>query len=218
MHCHAIIFDLDGTLLDTLTDIADCANRVLAAHGFPSHPAEAYRWFVGDGSAMLMTRALPENQRLPETVQHCLRGFITDYNLHWNRATRPYDDILDLLGNLQNRGIKLAVVTNKPHQFTASMMAHYFGQFHFSAILGQQDGIPPKPHPRQALAAAGQMGVAPSACIFIGDSAVDMQTAQKSGMRPVGAAWGFRTPAELLEAGAWAVINHPLELLDLLEG
>jgi len=216
LKCQAVIFDLDGTLLNTLADIADSANRVLTAHGFPPHQEDAYRWFVGDGSAILMTRALPEEWRSPEMIKACLHGFISDYNQNWHQATRPYDDLKDLLGELQARKIKMSVVTNKPHRFTGAMMAHYFEGFGFYPILGQRDGIPKKPDPRQALSAAAKMGVPPSACIFIGDSGVDMQTARNAGMMPVGAGWGFRHPEELIRAGAVAVIDHPLELLDLI--
>jgi phosphoglycolate phosphatase len=217
MNCQAIIFDLDGTLLDTLTDIADAANRALVHNGFPPHERRAYRWFIGDGSAILMTRALPESQRTEETVQACLKSFIEDYNRNWHQATRPYDGLRDLLGNLEDRNIRLSVVTNKPHPFAVSMMAHYFGNSPFDPILGQQEGVPKKPDPRQALAAAGKMGVPPTACIFLGDSAVDMKTACNAGMLPVGAGWGFRPAGELLNSGAVAVIHHPRELLDLID-
>ena len=217
MNCDAVIFDLDGTLLDTLDDIAASANRALVSNGFPPHMREAYRWFVGDGSAVLMTRALPENHRDPETSRQCLEAFITDYSDNWKTATRPYEGMLTLLARLQDRNIQLAVVTNKPHQFTGVMMAHYFRDYEFGPVLGQQEGIPRKPSPHQALTAAKQMEVAPSNCIFIGDSAVDMQTARNARMHPVGAGWGFRPAAELLEAGAEVVLNRPLELLDLLD-
>lgn len=216
MKCRAVIFDLDGTLLDTLTDIADSANRVLAAHGLETHPREAYRWFVGDGSAVLMTRALPENQRTPEMIEDCLKGFIDDYNRNWHLATHPYEGLPDLLDRLLHLGIKMAVVTNKPHQFAGAMVDYYFAGCAMAPVLGYQDGIPKKPDPQQALAAAKQMGIEPSACIFIGDSAVDMETASKAAMQPVGAGWGFRPDNELWNAGALAVIHHPLELLDLI--
>ncbi len=216
MNCQAVIFDMDGTLLDTLTDIADSANRVLAAHGFAPHDTDAYRWYVGDGSAILMTRALPEDQRTPEMIQTCLQGFIADYSRNWHQATRPYGGLSDLLGHLRVLRIKMSVVTNKPHRFAGSMMAHYFGGHRFDPILGQRDGIPKKPDPQQTLAAAAKMGAAPSTCIFMGDSAVDMETARRAGMQPVGAGWGFRPAGELLDAGALTVIHHPLELLDLI--
>jgi phosphoglycolate phosphatase len=217
MNCQAVIFDLDGTLLDTLTDIADAANRALIRSGFPPHDRQAYRWFIGDGSAVLMTRALPETQRSAETVQSCLTSFIDDYNRNWHQATQPYAGMRDLLEKLQNRDIHFAVVTNKPHRFAVSMMAHYFGHCPFDPILGQQKGIPRKPDPAQALAAAEKMGVQPAACIFLGDSAVDMKTARNAGMQPVGAGWGFRPDEELWNSGAMAVVHHPAELLDFID-
>jgi phosphoglycolate phosphatase len=217
MNCQAVIFDLDGTLLDTLTDIADAANRALIRYGFPPHDRQAYRWFIGDGSAVLMTRALPEAQRSTDTVQACLKNFIDDYNRNWQRATRPYDGIQELIEKLENQHIKFSVVTNKPHRFAVSMMAHYFGDRPFDPILGQREGVPRKPDPRQALAAAEKMNVKPASCIFVGDSSVDMKTAVNAGMLPVGAGWGFRQPGELLDNGAFAVIHHPLELLGLMD-
>ena len=217
MNCQAVIFDLDGTLLDTLTDIADAANRALIRSGFPPHDRQAYRWFIGDGSAVLMTRALPETQRSAETVRTCLTSFIDDYNRNWHQATQPYAGMHDLLEKLHNRDIHFAVVTNKPHRFAVSMMAHYFGHCPFDPILGQQEGIPRKPDPAQALAAAEKMGVQPAACIFLGDSAVDMKTARNAGMQPVGAGWGFRPDEELWNSGAMAVVHHPAELLDFID-
>jgi len=217
MDCKAVIFDLDGTLLDTLADIADAANRVLAKHGHPTHAHQAYKWFVGDGSRRLMTRALPENQRRPQIIDACLDGFIADYHRHWDKATRPYEGVVELLRVLQKKEIKLSVVTNKPHQFAAAMMKHYFKDTPFAPIFGQRDGIPKKPDPRQALAAAEEMGVNPISCIFLGDSAVDMQTAHQADMYPVGAGWGFRPIRELVEAGAARVLNHPLEMRQLIQ-
>lgn len=212
MNCKAVIFDLDGTLLDTLTDIADAANQALTQEGFPVHPQEAYKTFVGDGSRILMTRALPEDQRTPETIETCLQRFIEIYNRNWDRATVPYDGILDLVAVLQNKGYKLSVVTNKPHRFTGVMMDHYFMHIPFDPILGQRDDVPKKPHPQQALTAAQQMGVSPKKCIFLGDSAVDMETARRAGMQPVGAGWGFRSAKELTDAGALVVLDHPKRL------
>ena len=217
MNRQAVIFDLDGTLLDTLQDIADSVNRVLAARGLAGHATEAFRTFVGDGSAVLVSRALPENQRRPEIISNCLQGFLDDYHRNWDQTTCPYDGIQDLLVQLQDRQIPMSVVTNKPHRFTGAMMARYFGSFRIHPVLGQQDGIPKKPDPHLALAAAREMGVAPSACFFVGDSAIDMQTARNAAMHPIGAGWGFRTAEELHEAGALTVLGHPLELLDWLE-
>jgi phosphoglycolate phosphatase len=216
MTIQAVIFDLDGTLLDTLADIADAVNRVLTANGYPQHPVEAYRWFVGDGSAMLVKRALPPNDRNAEKVHDCLERFIADYNQNWHRNTAPYQGIIDLLVRLQARQLKLAVVTNKPHRFTGKMMAHYFPKTPFDPILGQREGVPKKPDPAQALAAAQQMQAAPRDCLFVGDSGVDIETARRAGMGAIGAGWGFRPPSELRDAGADHIIDHPMDVLSLL--
>lgn len=216
MTCKAVIFDLDGTLLDTLADLAGSANRVLASRNFSTHPQQAYNLFVGDGSKLLMTRALPQDQRKLPVIDACLDAFIADYGQHWDKATHPYDGIIDLIDALQSRAIKISVVTNKPHRFTGAMMDHFFKGRPFFPILGQQEGIPKKPHPQQALVAAEKMGVSPESCIFLGDSAVDMETAQRAGMQPVGAGWGFRSVRELTAAGATSVLSHPLELLQMI--
>lgn len=218
MTIQAVIFDLDGTLLDTLADLADAVNRVLAANGYPQHPDNDYRWFVGDGSAMLITRALPPDCRDAENVHACLERFVADYNQHWHRKTAPYPGIMELLERLQKRGLKLAVVTNKPHRFAEKMIAHYFPKTSFAPIFGQREDLPKKPDPTQALAAARQMKAAPQDCLFVGDSAVDIETARRAGMRAIGAGWGFRTKSELIDAGADHIIDHPMEVLPLLTG
>jgi phosphoglycolate phosphatase len=218
MTIQAVIFDLDGTLLDTLADIADAVNRVLAAKGYPKHPGQDYRWFVGDGSAMLIKRALPPDCRNPENIQACLGHFINDYSQHWDRKTAPYTGIMELLERLQTRRLKLAVVTNKPHRFAEKMIAHYFHKASFDPIFGQREGIPKKPDPTQALAAVRQMQVTANDCLFLGDSAVDIETARRAGIPSIGAGWGFRPKSELIDAGADHIIDHPMEVLSLLTG
>jgi phosphoglycolate phosphatase len=213
----AVIFDLDGTMLDTLADIADAVNRVLAASGYPRHPEHEYRWFVGDGSATLIKRALPPDQRDADIIQTCLERFIADYHQHWDRKTVPYPGIKELLETLQTRQIKLAVVTNKPHRFAEKMIAHYFPDTSFDPIFGQRQGIPKKPDPTQALAALRQMQVAARYCLFMGDSAVDIETARRAGIPSVGAGWGFRPKSELIDAGADHIIDHPMEVLPLFQ-
>jgi phosphoglycolate phosphatase len=215
MNQQAIIFDMDGTLLDTLYDIGAAANHALSTHGFPTHDLEAFRWFVGEGSATLITRALPPEHRAPGHIQSCLQAFFDYYSQHWSEATQPYSGIYDLLETLERKQIRMAVVSNKPHQFTNPMMTHYFNRFTFEPIWGQRDGIAKKPDPTQALQAAQIMGVAAENCIFLGDSAVDMQTAKSAGMLPIGAGWGFRPADELWQAGAAQVIAHPMDLQEL---
>lgn len=217
MDYKAVIFDLDGTLLDTLGDLAAAVNRVLSARGYPTHETDAFRWFIGDGSAKLMERALPASERRPEIHRPCLQALLADYNQNWHHLTRPYDGIEALLEHLSRRRFAMAVVTNKPHQFTGVMIDHYFQSHAFDPVFGQQEGIPKKPDPQQALAAARSMGALPEQCIFLGDSAVDMQTAVRAGMAAVGAGWGFRPREELETAGAIAVMDHPLDLIPFID-
>lgn len=213
----AVIFDLDGTLLDTLADLAASVNRVLARRGYPQHDLDEYCWFIGHGSAVLITRALPAAERTPDGIRACLQELLDDYGKNWHTLTRPYEGILDLLQAIAERHIPMAVVTNKPHRFAALMIGHYFGRTSFCSVAGQRDGIPKKPDPSQALTAARNMGAPAESCIFLGDSAVDMETARRAGMIAVGAGWGFRPAAELHEAGAMHVIDHPLDLIGLLQ-
>ena len=218
MPIKAVLFDLDGTLLDTLDDLADAANRVLAGAGLPIHDRAAYRHFVGDGSRMLITRALPPEHRRTEMIATCLERFKADYGRHWAEATRPYPGIPELLASLYGRGIPCGVVTNKPHPFACRCVRHYFPGGAFGIVLGQQEGLPLKPDPRSALMAAAHLRVAASQCLFLGDSGVDMETARSAGMLPLGAAWGFRPRDELSRSGAHAVIQHPGEVLAWTDG
>ncbi len=213
----AVIFDLDGTLLDTLDDIADAVNRVLSAQGLPTHHREAYRWFIGDGSRILVTRALPEYRRGEEDIDTCLAAFKQDYSRNWHVKTRPFDGIPRLVAMLQAAGTRMAVVSNKPHAFTESCCRHYFPDQPFDFVIGQQDGRPVKPDPYPALQAATHLRMPPSDCLFLGDSGVDMETGCRAGMLPVGALWGFRRQDELEAAGAADCIRHPRALLKLLD-
>ena len=213
----AVIFDLDGTLLDTLDDIADAVNQVLADRGHPPHDREAYRWFIGDGSRILVSRALPEDRRGDEDVTNCLGAFRLQYGRNWHRRTRPYEGVTRLVAMLQSAGTKMAVVSNKPHEFTETCCRHFFPDLPFDFVIGQQEGRPVKPDPYPALQAATHLRMPPSDCLFLGDSGVDMETAQRAGMLPVGALWGFRRREELEAAGAAACIGHPLDLLKWLD-
>ena len=218
MPMEALLFDLDGTLLDTLVDLADAANRTLAAAGLPTHDRSAYRYFVGDGSRVLITRALPEEYRTAEHIEHYLVRFKEDYSRNWKTATRPYPGIHELLRELVRRNIPMAVVTNKPHAFAECCIRHFFPDKAFGFIRGQKDNLPLKPDPRPALETSDRLNVSPAKCVFLGDSDIDMETAIKAGMQPVGAGWGFRTIDELQQAGAALTIKHPLEILQCLDG
>lgn len=213
---HAVVFDLDGTLLDTLEDLADCCNRVLRQRGFAEHPLAAYRHFVGDGREKLIWRALPEAHRTAGVVTNAVEEFNHYYNLHWADKTRPYPGVIDLLTELRRRAIQCAVVSNKPHRFTEIAVSGLLAAFEFAAVLGARDGTPNKPHPALAFEAAKKMGVAPQRCLYVGDTDVDMYTASAAGMLPVGASWGFRGREELLRAGAAFLLSCPQDLLELL--
>lgn len=217
MPAQAVLFDLDGTLLDTLADIAAAANAALVAEGMPAHPDAAYRRFIGDGVAMLVRRALPEGVEHDDArVDRCVRLFHETYATSWNVSTRPYDGIPALLDALAARGLPLAILSNKPDEFTRLCADAQLGRWAWAAVVGQREGVPRKPDPTSALAIAAGLGLGPADVVYVGDSGVDMRTATAAGMRAVGVSWGFRSVEELREIGASAIIDHPAQLLDLL--
>ncbi|WP_428240462.1 HAD family hydrolase [Gynuella sp.] len=217
MNTKAVIFDLDGTLLNTLDDLADSMNQVLSRHKLPTHPSSAYRYFVGNGAFQLVTRAIPEPQRQDPFIQTCFSEFIAEYEQNWNHKTQPYEGIEQLLGQLQQRDIALTVLTNKPHDFALKCMREFFPDWAFSIILGQRTGVPVKPDPTAAWEILGHLNITHPEAIFVGDSSVDMETGINSELKPIGVSWGFRSREELESAGAAAVIDHPIELLDYLD-
>ncbi len=216
MSFQAILFDLDGTLLDTLEDLGNTANLVLARNGFPVHSLNAYRYFVGDGVAMLFRRALPENKRNDDTVCICVQAFIEAYSRNWNMNTKPYDGVTEMLDALAVRGIKMAILSNKPDDFTRQCVTEFLSDWTFDMVLGQRNSQPLKPDPSGAKEIAKCLCVPPSDFIYLGDTAIDMRTAVAAGMFPVGALWGFRTGKELLENGARVLIERPQEILNLV--
>jgi phosphoglycolate phosphatase len=216
MKFDAVIFDLDGTLLDTIGDIAGAANAVLGAMGLREHPVESYRKFLGDGIDVLARRALPESMGDPQTVTRVAGRIREEYGGRWSMSTVPYPGIVPLIDALVAAGIRLSVLSNKPHDFTVLMMRHYFPGVPFDPVMGLRPGVPRKPDPAAALEIAGILEIEPSRCVFIGDSDNDMRTAVAAGMYPVGAGWGYRGARELLEYGARAVLGAPGELMDLL--
>lgn len=214
----AVLFDLDGTLLNTLDDLANAANAALVSAGYPPHPVDAYRRFVGNGLQMLVRRALPagEEERLgPSGVAQVVQRTAENYARDWAALTRPYPHIPELLATLREKGIPLGVVTNKPHEWTLLMLDRYFPDKPFLSIQGATPQLPHKPDPTGALAVARALDIEPKAAAFVGDSDVDMQTAHRADMCGIGAGWGFRGAGELRAAGARHIISNPLELLDL---
>ena len=211
----AVIFDLDGTLLDTLHDLGDAMNRVLARHGLPQHPAVSYRKFVGDGARKLVERALPEEERSEENVEALLREFLDDYRVNWARTTAPYPGVPELLDGLASRGIRMAILSNKIHEYTVSCVERFFDIALFEVVFGEREGVPRKPDPSGALEIARRMNVPCERIVYVGDTSIDMKTGRRAGMFTVGVSWGFRQPQELEENGAMLVIERPEQLLGL---
>lgn len=211
----AVIFDLDGTLLNTLDDIADSMNFALSSRGLPVHDTEKYKYFVGDGVTSLVQRALP-SESPPELREEILAAYTDRYGAHCADRTRPYPGVPAMLRALNEHGLKLAVLSNKPHTSTLAVVAQYFNDVEFATVLGARDGVPVKPDPAGALELAEVLVAEPSEILYLGDTAVDMRTAISAGMTPVGALWGFRTRGELEENGAEFVLEHPADILKLL--
>ena len=215
MEYKGVIFDLDGTLLDTLEDLADSVNRVLQDKGLPTHSTEAFRYFVGSGAAMVVSRALPPEKRT-ELAADCLEAFLKEYNRNWNMKTRPYSGVSELLDALTAKSIEMAVFTNKPQHFAELCVQEFLSAWKFKMILGQRDGFPLKPDPAGSREIARCLDILPQECLYLGDSGTDMKTAVSANMFPVGALWGFRTEKELRESGAVEVIRRPTDLLKFI--
>lgn len=212
----AVLFDLDGTLLDTLEDLANAMNKVLESRGVPVHPVEAYRLMVGDGVENLVKRALPEAMRDPQNLALSVAAMREEYSRNWALRTRPYPGVPQLLDGLSSKEVPMAVLSNKPHDFTERMVAEMLGSWRFQVVLGERLGVPRKPDPTAALQIASQLGIPPRDFVYLGDTDTDMRTAVAAGMFPVGALWGFRTARELLSNGARRLLRTPQELLELL--
>ncbi len=219
MKTRLVIFDLDGTLVDTLADLATAMNVVLSRAGYPTHPTADYRFKVGNGVAKLVERALPEAaRRQPAIVADTLQQFLDYYNRHDMEATAPYDGIPELLRQLRDQGLKLAVASNKPHAAAVEIVHHYFGQDLFDCVYGQRPGAPVKPDPTIVHDILHALDVPAEQTLYVGDSAVDMETARRGGLTSVGVLWGFRPEAELREAGACHIVSHPSEIFRIFAG
>lgn len=217
MKYKAVLFDLDGTLLNTLQDLADSVNSVLSSYGFPEHGLEAYKYFVGDGIEALAQRALPERHRDKATLAKCITAIREEYRKRWANNTRPYQGIPDLLDALTARNIKLVILSNKPDDSTKATVSKLLSKWQFDIIIGASPSVPKKPDPKAALGIAQRLDIPASEFLYLGDSGIDMKTASAAGMYPVGALWGFRTAEELTANGAKALIRNPSELLGLLQ-
>lgn len=217
MSYKGILFDLDGTLLNTLEDLGTSLNHVLEHEGYPTHSMEAYRQFVGDGVENLVAQALPQDKRHSAVIHKCLEAYKKEYSCHWNVKTKPYHGIEELLDELTIRKIKMAVLSNKPHKYTMMCVSSLLPNWAFDPVLGQREMVPRKPNPTSALEIATRLDISPNECIFLGDTDVDMKTAVAAEMFPVGALWGFRSKRELHESGAKELIQSPADLLKIID-
>jgi len=215
MKYKGIIFDLDGTLADTLEDLADSMNRVLTLQGLPVHGYDAYRYFIGKGVANLVAETLPQEKRTDELIALCYNLIVADYRTHCLVKTHLYDGIAEALSLLRGNGIKMAVFSNKPDELTKKIVEALAGADNFETVLGARPDIPRKPDPAGAIFICRHFGIAPGSILYLGDTDIDMMTANSAGMFAVGVQWGFRTKEELLGNGARAVIAHPRELLEI---
>lgn len=218
MQYKAVIFDLDGTLVDSLADLSDSVNLMLESYGFPTHEVEKYRYFVGNGSKKLMERTLPRDKAASaEFVEEALAKYKAIYKEHLLEKTRPYNGVRELLAELKSRGIPLAVCTNKHNDAALTIVKILFAPGTFEEVLGDRPGFPKKPNPATPLEIASHLGVKPDEVAYLGDTSVDMETAVHAGFLPVGVLWGFRPEEELVKSGAKVLLKAPLELLEKVE-
>lgn len=214
MGIQSVIFDLDGTLLNTLDDLADASNRALVRLGFPTHPISAYRRFVGNGARLLCTRMLPPEHRSEAEIEQARHLFDEEYSGHMFDKTVPYPEIPALLDRLREQGIQMGIVSNKPDEFVQAIAQRYFPGY-FQAVSGPRGGRT-KPDPSGVLLLLDGFQVPPASTLYVGDSDVDMQTAHNAGTHSCGALWGFRGPDELRAAGAEHLAQSPLDILHCL--
>lgn len=210
----AVLFDLDGTLVDTLEDLAQAMNFALKELQQPTHSVDQCRKMIGNGISMFAQRALdPDRRHLKDDLLALMKA---SYNDNCFDHTTVYPGIDETLKKLQNFGIIMAVVTNKDHDAAEKIVRHYFGEDIFAVVMGVTDGIAIKPQPDATLGIVSSFGLSSNQCLFVGDSDVDIQTALAAAIKPVGVSWGFRSRSELSNAGADIIIDSPCEILDLL--
>lgn len=211
-----VIFDLDGTLLNTIEDLGHAANYTLEKNGFATHTIASYRFFVGNGVRKLITRVIPEEHRNDETINKLLKDFRSYYDKHNCDCTKPYEGIQELLADLSDQGIMLAVASNKYQEATEVIIHHYFPNINFIAVEGHREGVNVKPDPSIIFSILAQARVPKSDVLYVGDSGVDMETARRACVDSVGVTWGFRPEKELVEYYANNIINNPTDILDLI--
>ena len=211
-----VIFDLDGTLLDTIADLAESANYALKQLGYPTHDVETIRTFVGNGINKLLERALPPHEQTEENVMRMRSHFVPYYDVHNVDLSSPYPGIVNLLEDLQAKGIQIAVASNKYQAATVKLVKQYFPNIDFVEILGQREGINVKPDPTIVFDILKKAKVSCEETLYVGDSGVDMQTAINAGIDAVGVTWGFRPRAELESFQPMGLIDKAEELLGFI--
>ncbi len=212
----AVIFDLDGTLVNSIEDIADAMNSVLKQHNYETHDYESYKTFVGRGLRKMCELAMPQNVRSNEQIDKCLEQLMEIYSENCVNKTRPYNGIRELLEELKNRDIRVAVFSNKVNELAQKVVYTIFADYKFDIVIGSGGAIPRKPDTTGIDYICNQMNLSLDDYLYVGDSGVDMQTATGAGIYAVGVLWGFRDMEELLENNADVVIEHPMDLLDVL--
>lgn len=217
MKFQGIIFDLDGTLVNSLEDIADAMNNVLQRNDLPTHELQDYKYFIGNGVKNLVRKALPESLQEEELINNYYQMMVEEYRDNCLNKTRPYEGIVDLLKELMELKMKLAVFSNKDHELTEKIVSALFPNLNFAAVIGSRAEIPRKPNPLGAILISEKLGITPENIIYVGDTDVDMKTANSARMYAVGALWGFRTKEELAENGAKFLLDHPLNLVLMLK-
>ena len=210
-----VIFDLDGTLLDSIEDIASSMNKVLESLQLPTHKIEDYKHFVGGGVDILVENALSNQSN--EIKDEVIKRFKIEYDGKLHSKTLPYDGIYELLDELKKLDINLAVLSNKPHEFTVSYVNHFFKNYNFKEIHGQKKDVPKKPDPKAALDIVKCLDSSCENTYFIGDTKIDMQTAKSANMTAIGVLWGFRDEKELRDFGADFIVSNPLEILKIIK-
>lgn len=213
MKYNAVIFDLDGTLLDTIDDLADSVNAVLKGSSLPIHDTDSYRYFVGTGLKNLVRKALPDSFRTSDNINKYTDAVAKEYGARWDKKTRPYAGIIDMLSTLTGIGVKMSILSNKPHKFTLKVVEKFLPANCFEYVFGDREGVPKKPDPAGALEISSLMNIPPERFLYVGDSDTDMITATSAGMYPIGVKWGFRDPNELIRTGAKTILENPQELL-----
>ncbi len=217
MNCKAVIFDMDGTLLNTVEDLADSVNYVMNQYGFPTKTVDEVKHCVGSGAAVFIGRVIPDGKN-NEKFNEILKSYKAYYLDHCNIKTGPYEHIIDLLAELKNRGYKIAIVSNKSMGAVKELSDLYFKDY-VDVAIGVEEGLQRKPAPDECLAAIRELRVSKDDCIYVGDSEIDHLTAINTGIKCISCLWGFRTREELLAAGAEGnfFVEDPMEILDILK-